>query len=579
MTEPASIRARMHESALKRVTRSFSASLADIFSETLQNARRAGAGVVHVSLRDRADGALEIEIADSGEGIRDPAVLLSFGQNGWDEKLVQREDAAGMGMLSLARRGCVVTSRPLDSGAPGLPPGWRVALQPEHFLGETAAEVKPCDEAPAPSGTSIRFLAETHENAHAVRQAIESAARYYPLRVVFNHPPYTPPEGETLPRRAFLDGAVHVERWRGLVFGVFKDRAHRFGLYDPDLNFHGLTLALRLPAADTVNGSSWQVAADVENCPELELVLPARKEAVETPFLRDMREAAQLAIYRAMAAETDPRPSFTEWRRAREAGIEIPPPSPLLAPWMPDIADIEDWRMPPDPEALPENALIAAFDSDPPRAQAFWRAAHRNGLAKRLLEGDRRLEGFGWYDAIPRIVSVETEIQGDGRRCMLERYADRPHGAKPLEQRPALIHMRASVASADGAAPPIDLSADLAFAGEVCSWVGDALPLVTPDSDLDPCALADLLQAAYYSPSDDAEADSWDRQKSDFQQEASLIATRLLVSDDAARRGAIAGAVWRELYWLLPKGRDVDIAVRGRDVTVTFGPPREEESP
>ena len=36
------------------------------------------------------------------------------------------------------------------------------------------------------------------------------------------------------------------------------------------------------------------------NCPGLELVLPARKEAVETPFLEEMREAARTAVYRAM---------------------------------------------------------------------------------------------------------------------------------------------------------------------------------------------------------------------------------------------------------------------------------------
>ena len=39
----ATIRARVHDSALKRVTRFFSSTLYDIFTETLQNARRAGA--------------------------------------------------------------------------------------------------------------------------------------------------------------------------------------------------------------------------------------------------------------------------------------------------------------------------------------------------------------------------------------------------------------------------------------------------------------------------------------------------------------------------------------------------------
>ena len=47
----------------------------------------------------------------------------------------------------------------------------------------------------------------------------------------------------------------------------------------------------------------------------------------------------------------------------------------------------------------------------------------------------------------------------------------------------------------------------------------------------------------------------------------------ILVSDDAARRGSIADAVTRELFWLIPHDRGVDISVRDRKVTVTLGEP------
>ena len=67
-------------------------------------------------------------LTDDGTGIADASVLLSFGENGWNEDLVASEDAAGMGMLSLARRGCTVFSRPrAPDGAAA--PGWRVALR------------------------------------------------------------------------------------------------------------------------------------------------------------------------------------------------------------------------------------------------------------------------------------------------------------------------------------------------------------------------------------------------------------------------------------------------------------------
>ena len=43
--------------------------------------------------------------------------------------------------------------------------------------------------------------------------------------------------------------------------------------------------------------------------------------------------------------------------------------------------------------------------------------------------------------------------------------------------------------------------------------------------------------------------------------------------DDKARSRSIADAVWREILWLMPPDRDIDIHVRGQQVDVTLGPP------
>ena len=114
-------------------------------------------------------------------------------------------------------------------------PGCRLVLEPAHFLGRDAAHVVPDDSAPWPHGTSVTF--EASEAPHAVRAFLETAARHYPLPVTIGD--------ETVERRAFLDGALHVEPWKGLVFGIFKD-SHA-GYRVPDVNFHGLTLPVRLP--------------------------------------------------------------------------------------------------------------------------------------------------------------------------------------------------------------------------------------------------------------------------------------------------------------------------------------------
>ena len=90
------IRAHIHESAVKRVTRIYAATLSEIFVETLQNSRRAGASRVRIAVAapaglpagidaETGDTLLTVTIVDDGAGIADPAVLLSFGENGWDD--------------------------------------------------------------------------------------------------------------------------------------------------------------------------------------------------------------------------------------------------------------------------------------------------------------------------------------------------------------------------------------------------------------------------------------------------------------------------------------------------------------
>ncbi len=573
----ATIRARVHDSALKRVTKFFSSSLYEIFTETLQNARRAGATRVRVTVAaavgqpagdapEPSETPLTVTVTDDGVGIEDPAVLLSFGENGWSNDLVAREDAAGMGILSLAHRGCRIASRArTPDGHVGH--GWSVDLLPEHFTGDRDAQVLHDDTEPYPSGTAVQFQATV--STDMIRSAIASAAGHYPLPVTF--------EGETLERQAFLDGAVHAEDWNGLVFGVYRDL--RRGYLEPDLNFFGLTVPVRLPTVETVHRGIWSVYADVVDCPGLELQLPARREAVENAFLADMREAARLAIYRAMAADSDPRPAFADWGRARDAGIKLAPPPAVLRPWRPAIADVDDWREPPKPTPAGPDALVVVCDPDPPEAQALWRAAERAGMAEGLFEADRRLNGYGWYDRLDRVTGIDTEVtDGDGKTWPLHEYpAPERTGATaaPLAARPKAIRMALAVKTVRARSLTIVLPADLAFAGEEWCWVHDALPLVTADSVLEPRRLAELLHLGFFSFSDDADADSRETQVMRFDEEALHIATRLLCSEDSALEISIAETVRREIFWLVPQNRKVEISITRPDIRVTLGDPSE----
>ena len=68
---PGRIRARIHEGALHRVTRMYTAGLADVFTEALQNSRRAGATRLRVTTHE-ASGAQAVTITDDGIGDRRP---------------------------------------------------------------------------------------------------------------------------------------------------------------------------------------------------------------------------------------------------------------------------------------------------------------------------------------------------------------------------------------------------------------------------------------------------------------------------------------------------------------------------
>ena len=549
---PERIRARVHHGALSRVTRMYAAGLADVFTETLQNSRRAGATRIRVTIdaSEETSGVLSVTLADDGAGIADPAVLLSFGENGWSEDLVRREDAAGMGFLSLTRRGCTVASRPRSA------PAWRVDLTPSHFLGEEEAAVVLGADAPRPHGTSVRF--RTDEDREAIRRAIENSARHYPLPVTL--------DGETIPRRAFLDGAVHAESWQGLAFGVFTGRSRYRD--EPDVNFHGLILAAHLPTVHPVDGPAFSVRADVGDCPELELVLPARKEAVETPFLGEMREAARVAIYRAMAAaDSAPAIAFEDWRRARVAGVELPAPAPALRPWRPPVADTDNWLAGPAPEPLPTGALVMDVDFEAPEAQSLWRAAERGGMAPRLFETDSRFQGYGWYDALPRVTGVQTRIVGNGEVRPLVDYQTPPVETPP---RPDAIRVKLDVRYPDGTGETLALDADLAFAGDAWAWLSDVRPLVTAGSAIEPVELAGILRDAFFSPSDESDADSWETQRTRFEEEAMHLTLGLLCSEEEAQRRSIACAVRRELSWLIPRDRAVTITVRDGEVGVVF---------
>ena len=561
-----SIRARIHDSAIKRVTRFFSSSLSDIFAETFQNARRASANHIHITVVPDPQSSI-ITITDDGSGIPDPAVLLSFGENGWSPDLVRSEDAAGMGFIALARRGCTVRSRPRSANGHQFP-GWTVSLTPEHFTGDVDAIVNRDDHAPWPHGTAVSFTSD--DTPHAIRNAATVAARYFPLYVHLAGLPDSPDDGEEMEQRSFLHGAIHSERWQGIALGVFRNTHRPFG--EPDTNFHGVTVSAGLPEITAVDGDNWSVLADIQDSPRLELVLPARREVVHTPFLDELRQAARLCIYRAMARHPLPDPAFADWHRARSAGIRIPPARPRLRPWTPGLADPNAGHRPPNRSDIPSAALVMAFHPDPPEAQMLYRALGHADISQQVFETDRHLEGYDWYDKLDRIVATPAEAlhQGSSTPILDSNPITVDGDTVIVPDRPEDILVKLLIQHPERADRSFTMTADLAFPGEPYASIDEVQPVVTQDSDLQPHELSQLIYAAYFSPSDDWEADSWETQSERFMQDAMTLSTELLCGKDEAVRQALIEAAKRDLQWIVPSEATAIVTIRDRNVTVSL---------
>ena len=560
-TLPKTIRARVHEDAIGRVTRFFNATTTETLNELFQNARRAGATRIDVRV---ADG--EVTVRDDGGGIADPAALLAFGQTEWSTDTTRREDPAGMGVYALARCPQVtIRSRRRPADNEPAAPGWQVRLTPAHFLGKETAAVETVADDRMLFGTSVIF-----EDAKATGNDVETAARYFPLPVDY--------KGEELQRQDLLRDALYTEEWHGIRIGIYTFRDHHYW-HHHELNFHGVVInQLHLPVTASLD-THWHAKVDVTDCPQLELVLPARKEVVETPFVDQLRTACRRAAYRAMLAR-DPDIDVAALVRtdALAHGIELPVARQRLQPWTPAYADEHSYKNEaPGRSRFPADAIVIDADIPTCDQQALWRAADRAELTHRLFRGDERLKGYDWYDQLRRATALTTTFTVDGRTDTIEKLRESRN--PPDTCRPEAITFTLHTVDAGGKRGEVDIPGDVAFGDEDPTWAEDLDLLVTTDSNILPHELAELMHDACFSPSDDAEADSYETQSNDYRQAAESTALRLLVSAQEARLADLRNAVHQHVTRCVPRDHEVTIRIRRDKATeIDITPLQAEEN-
>jgi hypothetical protein len=192
------ISGRVNTAILNKADRLFRNDDAGIWTELLQNARRAGATVLEISIEEltQATGPCRIVVQDNGRGIEDFQSLLTLGGSGWEAETQVREDPAGMGFFSLCRSMVEVHSG-----------NRRAVISPDVFMGNGEAEVT--EEKEFIAGTRLSFVRDSAKRTLAA--ALCAVSEFCPLEIQL--------DGSVLPRHDFLDGAFHRETIDGIEVG------------------------------------------------------------------------------------------------------------------------------------------------------------------------------------------------------------------------------------------------------------------------------------------------------------------------------------------------------------------------
>lgn len=304
---------------------------------------------------------------------------------------------------------------------------------------------------------------------------------------------------------------------------------------------------------------------------------PSTAGAGSVPVRARTGEGARRGAYRAIenAAPGTARIAWDDWRQAADAGIALTEPPAALRPWRPDAADPDRFDEASAFAAVDGEALVMEAALEPPEAQALFRALDRAGLAPRVRAPEPRFAGFAWYDRLARVRGVSARVTVEGRTFAPAEVPVAEGGIGEPRPETVAMDLRVVHPPAPGAAAFEEtrtVPADLAFAGAPGASVGAARALVTHDSAMTPETLTGLLRAAFFCPCDAADADAWETRSARFDDEALQAALVLLASEDEARQRTIADALARELLWLFPHDRQVDVRVCNGRVAVAIGP-------
>ena len=534
MSLPTTLRPCVSQSAITKVTRLFNGSLSDILNELFQNARRAGASCVRVA-SGKSGEQHWITVDDDGDGISDPQALLSLGASGWDDRTAAREDPAGMGFFAFAGRKTTIESAHRDAA-------FKLVIPADGWTGNRALRL---NKTVKERGTHIRFDADAAW-CRDLREVVAKSAQFFPFTVEHR--------GDVMLSKDFLKGAELIQDVLGLRIGVFPRRHHS---YEPSINFHGVTISHKLPVIAEESGLNWSVKIDVVDAPDLQLVLPARKEVVETPFLRALEEACRRTIFAAITKRGRHSLAYTFWCEAYAFGIMLPDAEAALLAWQAPTADNNDLLNDTPFLACPASILVPDMVVIDAQLLARAMSAAPDCQFKPLC-ANPAFCGYPWYDALPIISDQRVSVVHDSKRfatgvaCTQIAAARTPMGVDHRIDDATIIMTVTTAGAQNEVVLPLDVV--VGFENEDFSNLEDATILVTHASLISPDDLAQLLFDMLFECWQDCTADSHESQSRDFEQSALYRAHQLLSSAEIADLARIENAARAHIGWMIPHG-------------------------
>ncbi len=528
------LRATISPSILSKADRLFRNDDRGILTELLQNARRAGATRVEVTIEPspQQEHVTRVTFEDNGHGIEDFQKLLTLGDSNWNPEVLAIEDPAGMGFFSLCHSTVEVSSGKK-----------KVVLTREVFRGQAPAEIVASD-APV-HGTRIVFTRPTVSKP--VEVALKDASEFNPLDVMLN--------GERLERHDFLEGALHREVIDGVEVGISTLFRRRFGWDRDDWNFHGSVLRepfglihgfLTRDEKGEWRQESLYLRFDVLEVGRVKLQLPDRRAIVKDSDLEAFTKKVRAAVYRFLSTQEHHVLSFEQWKEARSLGVSIAEASPYLTTWhaQPADPDAAPFFGQADTHLLPTLDDVLLVDAHLPSQHTLEAALTPSAIPnKTFYQVQSRFNGYSWYDRLPILTEAEVLVDGIPRQDLEEDNKERPreilvtatikqqgHADLRLDL-PAAIHVLDGMEVFDGYEPPSFLAV------RDSPWDNDALS--------GPFDVAQYLVSATFSPGDDVECDSYDTQRHEFERHVERVVNEYF----RGPRAALMAPLEESLSW------------------------------